>query len=196
MIGSIFRGLVLLLGLALGAAVALGLYGRMAHLRAVAPLPDWTRAIADDAGLAAGRAELTAGFTASWRLSGMDLRGPYWQGALSRQDARLPFTARLRWRDEGGAQLWLRFEGGSASLSGPLLTGHFPNVVGTGFLGTGGLWLDLDAAGQRLVIAGEGREDGPVNLNLGPRGWRLALGGSAPWQDTGEDPAAPLESGP
>lgn len=186
------RALVLILGLALGLALAIGFYGRMAHLRMVTTLPDWTAAIAGDAGLASGQAGLTAGYSISWRLAGLDRRGPYWQGALIRSDARLPFEARFRWLDEVGAQLWLRIEDGSASLSGPLLTGHFTNVAGTGFLGHGGLWVDLDAAGQRLEIEGESRRDGPVNLNLGPWGWRLALGGPEPWQDAGADPATPL----
>jgi hypothetical protein len=172
------RVLAILLGLALGLGAALVVFGRMAHLRAAIDLPPWTDAVTADAGLLRGQADLPLGFTLDWRLARIGLSGPVWTGAIHRPDARLDLTARLRRLPETGLHLALRVDPGTATLAGGRLAGHFPAVLGTGFVVPDGLWLDLDAAGQRLRLDDQDLPDGPVNLNLWPRGWRLALGGS------------------
>jgi hypothetical protein len=182
------RSLVLVLALALGLGLALAAFGRMAHLRGLVDLPDWTQAVAGDAGLLAGQAGLPGGFALGWRLSRIGLTGPVWTGVIERHDTRLDLTATLRRAPEAGLHLWLRIGPGTATPEGPGLSGHFGSVVGTGQVTGTGLWLDLDGRGVGLEAGGEGRADGPVNLNIWPGGWRLALGAPNRWQTLGEDP--------
>lgn len=166
------RGLLVLLGLALGlTAAGLG-YGRMAHLRALTAPPAWTAAVSDDAGLLSGRAE-TAGIALGWRLVDIDAQGPLWALRLDAPGAALTAWGRLA---RGG--LAIALPEGAAVLTGSDLAGRLTVQGGEGRLDAEGLRLDLFGQADRLMVAGQPRPDGPARLRLAADGrWSLTLPG-------------------
>lgn len=150
------RALVIVLGLALGLAVAAVIDGRMAHLRLVAGdrLPAWTAALPDDAGLwrgtlPDGSAELR------WRFSGLSLSGA---------------ERGLSWRLEAVGP-GLRLEADLALPATALMPGQHEARI-TRLRGT----VDLTELAQDFELAaaeGSGRPEGRLTVAQG--GARIAL---------------------
>lgn len=86
-----------ILGLLLGLAIAVILFGRIDHLRQVAPatLPDWTEAISDGSGIGSGRAVVEGPIALHWRWAGIAASGPSWQLETSRVGLTAAARARV-----------------------------------------------------------------------------------------------------
>lgn len=182
------RVLLVALGLALGLALSVPVFGRMAHLRGVAAatghtLPDWTLAVDADATALSGRAQGPGGVALSWRLAGAGWHGPVWRLRIDGRGTALMISARP---DPLRRGLTLSDAQGAATLTGGRLSGHFLGVTGAGRVTAQGLWLDLHAQGQRLRLDGQDLPDGPATLSLTPGGWRLVPGGQGGAQGGGQ----------
>jgi hypothetical protein len=92
------KALVMVMALLVGIALALLTQGRMAHLRLVAGdlLPGWSAAIAADASVLSGRAQL-APLDLSWRAVWPDGSGPVWRLQLTGPGTRLDATLHAGW---------------------------------------------------------------------------------------------------
>lgn len=166
------RALVLVLGLALGLTLAGITQGRMAHLRALLTLPEWTQPIAADAGVLRGHATGPGGYVLRWRLARPDWRGPVWALWIEGPGTRIDLEAVL-----ARTGLALGAAQGTGALQGPVLAGRFEVTGGAGSVTAQGLRLDLDGRGTALVRDGATLPEAAARLSLFPGGWRLAIGG-------------------
>lgn len=166
------RALALVVALALGLAAAVGIGGRMAHLRAAfgSNLPDWTTTLDADAGMISGHG-LVAGADLRWQLVGVDTQGGRWLVVVSGTDWQVQGVA--HWRGgaltvasligiapgawvAGGSEGIIAVTGGTLSLS-PL----------TGQIAEG----QIDGTARDVVLAGV-PVSGPVSLIWQDGAWR------------------------
>lgn len=187
MMRRVTMGLVLSLGLGLGLLLALAVYGRMGHLRALpAPIPAWSAALDDSAGLLRGSARLGEA-SIGWRLQAIRRQGPVWDFRLDGPGLALAAPAVLLMIGGGGSTPTLILAPvtghlDSAALSGGSLQG-WPEARLT--FTRGRLAFDprrgqvsaFEAEGLASAVVVDGRAlgSGRFTLNRMPEGdWRLS----------------------
>ncbi len=150
-----------ILGLLLGVVVAIIGFGRIDHLRQVAPsqLPAWTDAVSGASGLLAGRAQVATPFAPldlDWRLDGLSAAGPDWQASLTgtgvamtgKVSAHAPFDTVVLSQGRGVVDL-------------ALVSADMPLSIPAGVLRFDRLDAQYRLSDQRLVqLVGEGRIQG------------------------------------
>lgn len=164
------RFLALVVGLALGLAVAVALNGRVAHLRLAGLAPEWMAGFDAGAGLLAGQSRF-ADATLRWQAVGVDLEGPRWALVLDGAD----WQARAEGRaDAAGLRL--------TAITG-LVPGAWLHPSGQGILAIrdgavriflpAGVLLDgwLDGQARALVLAPV-QVEGEVSLTVSYGEWR------------------------
>ena len=180
-------GMVLIVGLALGLLMALALNGRMGHLRALAlPLPAWSAAVDDSAGIMRGIASLGE-VVIGWQLQTIGREGPVWQFRLDGPGLALAAPAVLSMPGGSGAVPALRLAPVTGQLDNSDLSGG--NLQGWPearlVFTRGHLSLDpgqgavsaIEAEGLASAVVFESRAlgSGRFNLTQLPEGgWRLA----------------------
>lgn len=167
------RGLVLILGLALGLAAAVVTGGRVAHLRALGvALPDWAQTLPDDAGLSRGAMTLR-GARLEWRLAGFDMAGPRWRVVLTGPDWQVEGSGRpglSQARVSGlrgvlGASALAEGAAGLVAVEDGTMTLALPSGVVVA--------AQIDGQARGLVLGGP-VPDGAVVLTGGAEGWSAA----------------------
>lgn len=191
------RAVLIFLGLVLGLAVAVPVFGRIDHLRMTIPekLPSWTGSVANGSGIGSGRAELVAlppmseGAILSWALAGLDGISPKWNVALD--GAGIASTGVLLLSPQQ-RMVFLREGQGRLNLSD--LTGNLPIPALAGEVRIDTAQADyrpadqrltrLDASGQILGVMFDNQivGNGPFDLHVdvgGGWGLEFQLAGNA-----------------
>lgn len=190
-------GLVLILGLGLGLLLALALNGRMGHLRALAlPLPAWSVAVDDAAGVLRGSATLGEAVM-GWQLQTIGREGPVWQFRFDGPGLMLAAPAVLSVPVGAGAMPALMLAPltghlDSAALSGGNLQGwpdarlsftrgHLAFDLGLGAVSG----LEVEGLASAVVFESQSLGSGRFTLTQVPEGyWRLAANLAAEPEDS------------